>query len=171
MSCSDYPYNISDFNTFDSYITNVNYNNNVDSSNNVLNFSLWNTCLNKKTINSHYDLNISSINTILNKYNIAENTRNDTANELNNYSMTLYKNDLYFTYGKTFFFIILICSYVYFFRINGIIEPIFNLFNIIKTKIVVDLPKTAGNMLDKKLPIQKTNAIKTNSLKPKIPTT
>ncbi len=153
MSCSDYPYNINDFNTFNEYIDTVDY------SNNNIDFSLWQSCVSRQKDISHVDLNLASINTILNTYNIAEQNRTDTANELNKYSMTLFQNDIYYTYGKILFFIILIGAYLYFFRINGIIQPIMNLFNGIKTSMTDTLPKILN---------KKTNALKTNALKPKI---
>ena len=167
-TCSDYPYNITDSKTFNNYITNINYINNTDPSNNVIDFSLWNKCITTQKNVAHVDLNLGSINTLLNTYNIDEQIRSDTANESNNYSMTLFQNDIYYTYAKIVFFIILICSYIYFFRVNGIIQPIMNLFNFVKTKIIVDLPKTADKILAKKIPGQKapakTNALKTNAL-------
>lgn len=158
-SCSDDPYNINDSNDFKSYIDSVDY------SDNQIDFIFWQQCIATKKDASHVDLNLSSINTILNKYNIDEQIRNDTANETNAYSITLFQNDLYYTYCKIIFFIILICSYIYFFRINGIVEPIMKLFNFLKTKIMVDLPKQADKILEKKIPVQKTNALKTNSVK------
>jgi hypothetical protein len=140
---------------------------NVDSSNNIIDFSLWQQCITQKKDQNHVDLNLDSINTILNTYNIEEQTRNDTANESNKYSMTLFQNDMYYTYGKIVFFIILVCAYVYFFKVNGIIEPIMNLFNSVKTKVMVDLPKSAGKILEKKA----TSNLNSNSLKTKLPAT
>jgi hypothetical protein len=163
MSCSTYPYNINEMNTFNEYITNVNYIDNVDASNNIIDFSLWQKCISKQKKNKHVDLNLDSINTILNTYNIEEQTRNDTANESNKYSMTLFQNDIYYTYGKIVFFIILIGAYMYFFKVNGIMEPIMNLFNSVKTKVMVDLPKSAGKILEKKA--------NSNSLKNKLSAT
>ena len=173
-TCSDYPYNKLDVSSFNEYIPNIDYDTYKDSSNNIIDFEFWQKCITTQKDISHVDLNLASINTLLNTYNIDEQTRNDTANESNNYSMTLFQNDMYYTYGKIIFFIILIGSYIYFFRINGIIEPIMKIFNVVKTKIMVDLPKTADKILAKKIPRQKTNAIpkpvnanltKTNSAK------
>jgi hypothetical protein len=158
-SCLDNPYNINNLDNFETYIDSVDY------TNKEIDFEFWQKCITKQKDISHVDLNLSSINTILNKYNIEEQERVDTANELNTYSLTLFQNDIYYTYGKIVFFIILICSYIYFFRINGIIQPIMNLFNFVKTKVMVDLPNTATKILDKKIPKEKANSIKTNSIK------
>ena len=158
-SCLDNPYNINNLDNFESYIDNVDYNNNN------IDFVFWKKCITKQKDISHVELNLSSINTILNTYNIEEQNRVDTANETNAYSLTLFQNDVYYTYGKIVFFIILIGSYIYFFRINGIIQPIMNLFNFVKTKVMVDLPNTATKILDKKIPKEKTNSLKTNSTK------
>ena len=182
QTCSDYPYNKLDVSSFNEYIANNDFSNNIisntykDSNNNIIDFSFWKTCITKQKDISHVDLNLASINTLLDTYNIDEQIRTDTANESNNYSMTLFQNDIYYTYGKIIFFIILIGSYIYFFRITGILEPIMKLFNFVKTKVMVDLPKTADKILAKKIPKQKTNAIpnpkpanansaKTNSMK------
>ena len=173
QTCSDYPYNKLDVSSFNEYIANNDFSNNIisntykDSNNNIIDFSFWKTCITKQKDISHVDLNLASINTLLDTYNIDEQIRTDTANESNNYSMTLFQNDIYYTYGKIIFFIILIGSYIYFFRITGILEPIMKLFNFVKTKVMVDLPKTADKILAKKIPKQKTNAnsAKTNSMK------
>ena len=54
MSCSTYPYNINNMNDFDNYITNVNYIDNVDASNNIIDFSLWKECINNQKDNLPY---------------------------------------------------------------------------------------------------------------------
>jgi hypothetical protein len=58
----------------------------------------------------------------------------DTYNEMNNSSLYYYKSDLIYVICKISFFIILIITYVYFFKLTGIIEPFKNLFNTIATK-------------------------------------
>ena len=149
-TCSNYPYNIFDLSTFDKYKLDIDPITSTDSSNNIIDFSFWQTCITIQKNVAHYDLNLGSINTLLNTYNINEQIRTDTANESNNYSMTIFQNDIYYTYCKIVFFIILIGSYIYFFRITGILEPIMKLFNLVKTKIMVDLPKTTDKILAKK---------------------
>jgi len=158
-SCLDDPYNINDTDDFKSYIDSVDY------SDNQIDFVFWKKCITEQKDISHVELNLSSINKILNTYNIEEQNKVDTANETNAYSLTLFQNDLYYTYGKIVFFIILIGSYIYFFRINGIIQPIMNLFNFAKTKVMDNLPNTTTKILDKKIPKEKNNLTKTNSIK------
>ena len=162
-TCLDYPYNKLNLQSFDEYINSVDYKNKIDASNNLINFEFWRQCILTKQNVSQVALNADTIDSILNKYNIDEQNKIDTANESNNYSMTLYQNDIYYTYAKILFFIILICSYIYFFRITGIIEPIKELFNSAKSKLGLN----TTNILSTKIPGPKPNAIRTNSIKNK----
>ena len=162
-TCSDYPYNKLDLQSFDQYINSINYKNNIDFSNNLIDFEFWQKCILKQQDISHVELNKNSINTIINTYNIDELNRTITANDSNDYSMEIFQNDIYYTYAKIVLFIILICSYIYFFRISGIIGPIMALFNLVKMKISVNMPK----ILSTKIPGPKPNEIKTNSIKRK----
>jgi hypothetical protein len=162
-TCSDYPYNKLNLQSFDEYINSINYKNRIDVSNNLIDFEFWRQCILTKQNVSQFALNADTIDSILNKYNIDEQNKIDTANESNNYSMTLYQNDIYYTYAKIVFFIILICSYIYFFRITGIIEPIKELFNFAKTKLSLN----TTNILSTKIPGPKPNEIRTNSIKNK----
>ena len=161
-TCSDYPYNKLDLPSFDQYINNnVNYINNIDFSNNLIDFEFWQKCILKQQDISHVELNKNSINTIIKTYNIDELNRTITANDSNDFSMQIFQNNIYYTYAKIVLFIILICSYIYFFRISGIIGPIMALFNLVKMKISVNMPK----ILSTKIPGPKPNEIKTNSIK------
>ena len=54
--------------------------------------------------------------------------------------MYIYNNDLNYTFGKILFFIVLIITYIYFFKVTGIIAPIMNLINYIKEKLTTELP-------------------------------
>lgn len=65
---------------------------------------------------------------------------NKTSEELNNYSMYIYNNDLNYTFGKILFFIVLVFTYMYFFKVTGIIVPIMSLINYTKDKIATGLP-------------------------------
>jgi len=173
--CDSAPYNIDNFNSFTSYIQDVNYLNNthsVGSESTVIDFDKWKKCIADKKLSKNVDKNLASINTILGGYNISEQTRTDTANELNKYSMTLYQNDIYYTYSKFFMFVVLIFSYIYFFRMNGIIEPIMKLFNIVNTQI----NGVVSKITEKKIPVQKPKVQKpivqpTNAPKPKVQST
>jgi spore maturation protein SpmB len=73
--------------------------------------------------------------------------------------MTLYQSDLKYTFSKIIFFIILAIVYIYFFRVNGIIEPIMKLFNYAKTKITVDMPLVTEKVIKN---IPKVPEIKTS---------
>jgi len=58
----------------------------------------------------------------------------DTYNEMNNSSLYYYKTDLTYIICKISLFIILIITYIYFFKLTGIIEPFKKLFNMAATK-------------------------------------
>lgn len=122
MSCQEEPYNITSLQGFYSY-----KNNNPTITDASIN--LWIKCIATNT-------GIPDIR----EYKKLIND-NKTSEELNNYSMYIYNNDLNYTIGKLLFFIVLIITYIYFFKITGIVTPIMNLFEFIKNKITTELPK------------------------------
>jgi len=90
--------------------------------------------------NSQYDKNttqlksdISGVNTQITDYTTQKGLL-DTYDEMNNSSLYYYKNDLVYVICKISFLIILIATYIYFFKLTGMIEPLKNLFNTIITK-------------------------------------
>jgi hypothetical protein len=90
--------------------------------------------------NSQYDKNtkqlksdISEVNTQITDYTTQKGLL-DTYDEMNNSSLYYYKNDLVYVICKISFLIILIATYIYFFKLTGIIEPLKNMFNTIITK-------------------------------------
>jgi hypothetical protein len=127
--CDEKPYNIKTMDEYTSYI--------AVPSNPTPDYDKWLKCLWDDINKTNADL--KNTNARIANWTI-DKSKDDTATELNNYSMTLYKADLKYTYSKIIFFIILAIVYMYFFKVNGIIEPIITLFNFAKTKIMVDLP-------------------------------
>jgi len=128
--CDTPPYNIEKIEDYEQYFTD-------DSTSKAIDYNRWLKCLwddiNKKNIDlANIDKQITNWSN--------DKSNDDTATELNNYSMALYQADLKYTFGKIIFFIILVIVYIYFFKVNGIIEPILKLLNFMKTKITVDLP-------------------------------
>jgi hypothetical protein len=119
-------------------------------------YNKWLKCLWDDINKTNKDL--SNIDTKIKNWK--EDQSNDvTATELNNYSMTLYQSDLKYTFSKIIFFIILAIVYIYFFKVNGIIEPIMKLFNFVKTKITVDMPLATEKVIKN---IPKVPEIKTS---------
>jgi hypothetical protein len=62
--------------------------------------------------------------------------------------MTLYKNDLNYTFGKILFLIVVIITYMYCFKVTGIIQPLMVFFekfkmgvNTVSDKINKEIPK------------------------------
>lgn len=135
--CDTAPYNIT---TPDGY---TNYFNEPYNTLQI-DYNQWLKCLWDNVNTTNVDL--TNINTQISNWDI-DRANDDTATELNNYSMTLYQSDLKYTYGKIIFFIILVIVYMYFFKVNGIIEPIMKIFTFIKTKIMVDIPNAAEKTL------------------------
>ena len=90
--------------------------------------------------NSQYDKSITRLNSDISEVDtqIKNYTEQkgllDTYDEMNNSSLYYYKNDLIYVICKISFLIILIITYIYFFKLTGMIEPIKNLFNTIITK-------------------------------------
>ena len=136
--CDAEPYNIKTLDEFNNYFY---YNRST-----TIDYNKWVTCL-----TTDISSNVNKLNSISNQVNSwkDENTREVTATELNNYSMTLYDADIKYTFSKIFFFIFLAIVYIYFFNLNGIITPIINLYNIIKNKITVDMPLAAEKAIQK----------------------
>ena len=113
--CDATPYNIKKMDDFNNFFV-INKYNDIP-----IDYEKWVTCLSTDITN-----NVTNLNGISDKINNwkSENENDITAKELNNYSMTLYDADLKYTFSKIFFFIILAIVYIYFFNVNGIIEPI-----------------------------------------------
>ena len=93
-------------------------------------------CLNQNKLDNSNDQLTSDISDIYTKITEYTNQKGliDTYNEMNNSSLYYYKNDLKYVICKIFFFIILIVTYIYFFKLTGIIEPVKKLINIIISK-------------------------------------
>ena len=150
MSCIEAPYNIRTTAAFNRYYE-LNGGNVIDTTHtpNVdIDYDKWKQCITDDINKNNIDMN--TLNTqAVNWSN--DHDMDDTATELNNYSMTLYDADLKYTFSKIFFFIILAIVYIFFFKVNGIITPIIALFVFIKQKIMVDLPLAAEKVV-KKMP-------------------
>jgi len=117
MTCNSIPNNI----------INITEANNYIETHDEINYNDWLTCLNNTILNNLQD------STELKEINI----NNDTANESNTYSLYLYNNDLNYTYSKIFFFVILVITYGYFFKLSNIPTIMVTLYNNIKDKIIV----------------------------------
>jgi hypothetical protein len=89
----------------------------------------------------------------------------DTYNEMNNTSMYYYKNDLIYVICKISFFIILLITYIYFFKLTGIIEPIKKLFATLITKGDTIINKISDKV-KKPNPNPNPNPTNSNSSKP-----
>ena len=122
MTCQEEPYNIDTLHNFYSYKKSHPTINEDD-------VNKWIKCVATKNTNV---ITIDEYKTIINN--------NKTSEELNNYSMYIYNNDLNYTFGKILFFIVLAITYMYFFKVTGIIAPIMNLINYTKDKITTELP-------------------------------
>jgi hypothetical protein len=164
--CDAEPYNIKTLNRFNNYF-NFNEGDVIDlTTKQRIDYEQWARCL--KTDISTNVTNLNTISTQINSWK-TDKKNDDTATELNNYSMTLYEADLKYTFSKIFFFIILAIVYIYFFKVNGIITPIINLFNFMKNKITVDIPLAAEKAIQK-LPNVPEKAIKNMAKVPEIKT-
>jgi hypothetical protein len=137
-------------------------------------------CLNQdKLDNSSNDQLISDISGIYTKITDYTDQKGviDTYNEMNNSSLYYYKNDLKYVIFKIFFFIILIVTYIYFFKLTGIIEPVKRLINTIiskgdtfinkvtdkiKNPTVTDLKPKPTNVISTNVKPAPTNVIATN---------
>ena len=135
--CDAKPYNIK---TMDEY----NFYFNEPTNSKAIDYNRWLKCLWDDINKTNIDL--SNIDTQITNWS-TDKANDDTATELNNYSMTLYQADLKYTFSKIIFFIILAIVYIYFFKVNGIIEPIMKIFNFMKTKITVDLPLASEKVI------------------------
>jgi hypothetical protein len=160
LKCEDYPYNINDFETYS----------NVPKTSNIR-YKFWYDCvLKNKLISDNYlpvYNNISDINTQINDYNEYNNNNLSlTFDELNNNSMYYYKTDLIYVICKISFFIVLIISYIYFFKLTGIIEPLKTLINKIISKGNSFINKEAAQI--KKEPTIKPTDVKPTNIKPTI---
>jgi hypothetical protein len=139
-SCNDSPYkDIKDKATFEEkYPSSTDFLAAITGSNIVTRLQpdiLYN-CLNDINLtnnNNQLQNEISSIDTQITDYNNQKGLI-DTYNEMNNSSLYYYKNDLKYVIFKIFFFIILILTYIYFFKLTGIIEPVKRLINTIISK-------------------------------------
>lgn len=154
MSCDTSPYNINRIKDFNQY-----------TPNSQTNYGAWLYCLNINFL-SETDANIINTRKLINDNNI-------TSEEMNNYSMSLYKNDLNYTFGKILFLIVLIVTYMYCFKVTGIIQPIMQLFekfklgmNTVTDKINKELPKIKDKIPEVKQDIKNaTNKLSKNSSK------
>jgi hypothetical protein len=133
--CDAAPYNITTTNGYNDYMS---------ANPSSIDYNQWLKCLWAEMDKTNIDL--SNVNTQIRNWDI-DRANDDTATELNNYSMTLYQSDLKYTFSKIIFFIILAIVYIYFFKVNGIIEPIMKIFNFMKTKITVDIPNAADKVI------------------------
>ena len=138
--CDVSPYNINSIDEYNTFFFENKY------TGTPIDYKRWEKCLNKNI--KENVKNLKKIGKQINNWK-SENENDITAKELNNYSMTLYDADLKYTFSKIFFFIVLAIVYIYFFNVNGIIEPIKKLFNLVKTKITVDIPLAADKALQK----------------------
>ena len=127
--CTDSPYNVKTITEFNNILIYNKLPNNIDSE------FLFSCIQNSQSSNNNTQLetDISGINTKVNDYTNQKGLL-DTYNEMNNSSLYYYKNDLTYVISKISFFIILLITYIYFFKLTGIIEPIKNLFNTVVTK-------------------------------------
>ena len=161
MTCKVTPYNISTLKEFNLY-----------TPTKKTDYNTWLNCISKKYIS---DINTNILNT-----NKLINDKNSTSDEINNYSMTLYKKDLNYTFGKILFLIVIVITYMYCFKLTGIIPPLFKLFekfklgiNTVTDKINKELPKIKDKIPEIKdkiadaLPTKLTNKI-TNKISNKL---
>jgi hypothetical protein len=152
MSCDKKPYNINRLKDFNQY-----------TPNSKTNYSTWLYCLNKNFL-SETDSNIMNTRKLM-------NDNNTTSEEMNNYSMSLYKNDLNYTFGKILFLIVLIVTYMYCFKVTGIMLPIMQLFekiklgmNSVSDTINKELPKIKDKIPEVKQDIKNATNKLTNKL-------
>jgi len=152
MSCSSSPYNINNLKDFNNY-----------KKNEIVDYDIWLACLNK---NMFVDIqpNILDTNKLIKNYN-------DTSTEINNYSMDLYKKDLDYTFGKILFLIVLIITYMYCFKLTGIIQPLMQLFeklkfgmNVVSDKINKELPNLKNKIPEIKNDIKAATEKLTSSI-------
>jgi hypothetical protein len=154
--CDATPYNIKQIDEFNNFYFINKY------TNTQIDYDKWVTCL-----TTDISKNVTNLNSISNQINSwkNENENDITAKELNKYSMTLYDADLKYTFSKIFYFIILAIVYIYFFNVIGIITPIMNLFNLVKTKITVDIPLAAEKAIQKMPNVSNKNMPKSPEIK------
>lgn len=152
MSCDKKQYNINRLKDFNQY-----------TPNSKTNYSTWLYCLNKNFL-SETDSNIINTRKLM-------NDNNTTSEEMNNYSMSLYKNDLNYTFGKILFLIVLIVTYMYCFKVTGIMLPIMQLFekiklgmNSVSDTINKELPKIKDKIPEVKQDIKNATNKLTNKL-------
>jgi len=110
------------YNKINSIHTNI-LNKGDDTYSNIL------ECVQKRIQESDVDLN-----NLINNYS-DNKEKAISASEMNNNTKTLYQKDLYYTYGKIFFFILLAGCFYYFFKLSGILEPIKNIVEKVKDKV------------------------------------
>ena len=133
--CDAAPYNIKTTNEYNDYMS---------TNTSSIDYNKWLKCLWAEMDKTNTDL--SNVSAQISNWDI-DRANDDTATELNNYSMTLYQADLKYTFSKIIFFIILAIVYMYFFKVNGIIEPFMKIFNFMKTKIMIDIPNAADKVI------------------------
>ena len=128
INCKIAPYNINNSKDFNLY-----------KKDDRTNYDVWFYCLSRNYV-SDLDSNISNTNKLI-------NNNNSTSEEINNYSMTLYKKDLNYTFGKILFLIVLIATYMYCFKLTGLIQPIMQLVEKFKS-----ITNAASDTINKQIP-------------------
>ena len=128
INCTIAPYNINNSKDFNLY-----------KKDDRTNYDIWFYCLSRNYV-SDLDSNISNTNKLI-------NNNNSTSEEINNYSMTLYKKDLNYTFGKILFLIVLIATYMYCFKLTGLIQPIMQLVEKFKS-----ITNAASDTINKQIP-------------------
>ena len=128
INCKIAPYNINNLKDFNLYKTNSR-----------TSYDLWLYCLSRNYI-SDIDSNITNTNKLI-------NNNNSTSEEINNYSMSLYKKDLNYTFGKILFLIVIIITYMYCFKLTGFIQHIMQIFENLKSTM-----NTASETINKQIP-------------------
>jgi len=88
-----------------------------------------------------------SLNNLINNYS-DNKEKSISASEMNKNSETLYQKDLYYIYGKIFFFIILAGCFYYFFKLSGVLGPIKNIVD----KVVNKVKDNVKNLKETKMP-------------------
>jgi hypothetical protein len=154
ISCTSSPYNINNLKDFNNY---------KNTNNQIINYNAWLACLNKNMF-TDIQPNIVDTNKLIKNYN-------DTSTEMNNYSMDLYKKDLDYTFGKILFLIVLIITYIYCFKLIGIVQPLMQLFEKLKfgmtavsDKINKEIPNLKNKMPEIKNDIKAATEKLTSSI-------
>ena len=171
-TCNDSPYNeIIDEATFlEKYASSSDFitATTVSDIENRLQPEILYNCLNEINLrNNNYQLqtDISSIDIQITEYNNQKGLI-DTYNEMNNSSLYYYKNDLKYVIFKISFFIILIVTYIYFFKLTGIIEPVKRLINTIISKGDTFINKVTDKIKNPTATNVKPTDIKPTNVKP-----